>query len=149
MAEEDIARVVRLHERFRHLDLKEIAGRFDRDVSVRGTTYSETEPGKQAGAILVAVAAIKTLLADGVAQPWRLEQLLQDRRPPWAEPRIPAALKRLSKLKQITIKSDGEGALISLGSAWIEPAERIAFSDPDEGLTEAATGDTRSPASFA
>lgn len=112
-----------MHTLFKHLDLKEVAGRLapDRPVSALGRTYSRTAPGQADHALIVTALVLAELWRQG--DPDRVIRFAEIEGNRSAKPLsalIPAALKRLAKMKQIKIDFDRDGAFVVKGSSWIE-----------------------------
>jgi hypothetical protein len=114
-----------LHDMVRHLDLKTIATRIDIDLakdepSARGLFFVHTEPGMMSCAVITAALGIKHLIEEEAPAPWRLPDIEAHMGDQFTRDRLPAALKRLAKMKQLRLDFDREGALVTIGPAWIE-----------------------------
>lgn len=111
---------------YKHLDFLEIEGRLnpDRGASVRGKRYELTAPGLADMAVLLTASSLKLIWSNHPDKDVRLNEIEQSS--PFLSGYkkysylIPAALKRLAKMKQVKIDFDNEGAWCSKGPRWIE-----------------------------
>lgn len=114
-----------MHRFMKHIDLKEIAARLDpnRPTSARGRRYVATEPGHADWALCRVAMALKSIWGASPDQLVRIQDIENVKGfsgDHISIPRIPAALKRLAKLKQVVIDFDRDGAFVVKGSSWIE-----------------------------
>lgn len=114
-----------MYNLMKHLDLKEVAARINpnRPLSARGRRYIATDPGQADWALCCVVVALKSIWEADQNRKVRIQDIENvnicsgDK---VVIPRIPAALKRLAKLKQVAIDFDREGAFVVKGQSWIE-----------------------------
>lgn len=113
---------------FKHIDLMEIEGRLDpeKKPSARGKMYWDTEPGMADQALRLVALMLLDFWKTDVTKILRISDLEEHPSLPGRNggpsmtPRIPAALKRLARMHQVSLDFDREGVLIKSGSAWIE-----------------------------
>lgn len=115
-----------LTQKFRHIDLKEVAARVDPAVqkpSARGLTYVQTLPGMADYAFAMAAFALIDLWKAAPGRPVRMADIEPAMKHGPAHdvvPRLAASLKRLDRIKQVKLDFDRDGVIVTPGSAWIE-----------------------------